>query len=177
MKYNYIVKTTISRFNEIDKENYNIETITNEFSSINPFTSREAAFERAKSYDDEFIHANEIKTDNFFSSENNWYNEYSISIFFIDPTTKKELEIHNSLSIEENQTRCKAGEIYDPIYLRWILSALEKEFNILKNTGVSIDKAKNIEITFTLTNEIIKTTIFPTDWLNKERITVEDIVL
>jgi len=180
-KFHYIVKAEINRFNdaemEKDIEAYNTDTYKNEFSDKNPLIARDAAFKRAKSYEESFNDANCYKEDHFFHLKDGWYHEYEISVCFLEPETGKEMEIHNTRSIHDNVSLLGGEKTYDPFTIKRILFELQNEFEILKKNNISTANLKKLEVTFLPKNEMKIFNIFPTEIINSDKLTVTDVEL
>ena len=140
MTFQYLVIAEIERTNARDDAAYSHHTYTNLFSDEDPFKARKKAFKRAESYKDIFEEADTKKVDSFFKPNEGEYAEYNISVYFIDPKTKKEIEIHNTISSYINQWLFKGSEIYDPVTRKQISTALKKEYKILTKHGVPKQK-------------------------------------
>jgi hypothetical protein len=177
MTFTYKVEADINRFKQNKEETFNNESMESEFTDSDPFIAREAAFRKAKSYEDIFNQANSLNIDGFFKLKDGFYSEYNISVYFINPDTKEEIEIHNTKSIHDNQTVLNGEETYDPIQTKWILEALNSEFDILKQNNISTSKAKSIDVTFQPSNEKITYFIFPTEMINTDKLIVTDLEL
>lgn len=177
MKFTYSAKAEIDRQCDNNEDITSWESFESSFTNADPFIAREAAFRRAKAYEDIFKQADLEKTDNFFRSDRGWYNEYDISVFFNDPKTGEEIQLHNSKSIHINRTALEGRETYDPIQMRWILRDLQREFDILGSCNIPIKKAKSIELLIKPKNERQAFTVFPTPFIGTGNITIEDIEL
>jgi len=140
MTFTYLVRAQIERTNEKEDDFYSCDEFTNTFSHSEPFKVRELAFKRAQSYLEVFEQADAGTTDAFFRKKGDWYAEYNISVYFIDPETNKEIELHNTISSRINQALLKGDDTFDPITRKQILSALKKEHKILSKYGIPKQK-------------------------------------
>lgn len=171
MKYTYFTKVEITRINDKEinlgnADDCTEETILNEFTETDPFLARNNAFNNAKSFVDNFESAEKEKTDNFFSIENGWYNKYVIYVIFVNPETKEEIIIYDT----ENES-------LHALNIRIIIRALEQEYNILKNNQIPTTNSLSVSIRFLPSNEVLQAIVFPTEWINKKEITIQEITL
>ncbi len=141
MTFTYLVRARIERTHKRDDDICTCDTYSNLFSDTDPFHARELAFKRAQSYREVFEQANAGKADAFFRELHGWYAEYDISVYFIDPDTQKEIELHNTISSEINRVLLNGENTYDPITRKQILSALKKEHKILTKHGTPKHKS------------------------------------
>ena len=177
MKFTYLVRAEIDRFNVQKIEASYADEYCKEFSDENALNARNEAWNYAMSFEDILSDADSLAKENFFQEQNGKCNEYNISIFFVNPLSGEELKIHDTRSIRDNMTLLKGKAMYDPFETRWILKALNQEFEALKSKSVSVDSAIEVEVTFLPKEERESFWIFPTTILNERRIIVQDIEL
>lgn len=181
-QYHYVVKAKFFCFDndKVDKgehEAYNQDTYVNMFSDENPFLAREAAFRRAESHKEIFMKYVAPSDDLFFAQKKGQYNDYNIQVFFQTPETGEEIKIHDYKSIDISKEYMSGDNIYDWFTIRAILGGLTEEYEILKNNGISLEKSCTVEVIFIKSNnetEIWKKTIFPTEWIKCEKITMRE---
>lgn len=170
MTYTYNVTIEINRFDLSDASIHQLEIKTNKFSHSNPLTARNAAFDRSSS-DDEVLVDSFPSTELFFQDTVNWHTEIRKKVTFVDPNTNKEIILHDNIFVD------KKTRTYDELAFRQILNSLEMEYDLLEKNGIEILTAKNIEVTFLPSNEILKARVFPTQFIQDEKFNIQEIAL
>jgi len=140
MKFTYMVIAEKSCTAEKDNNIFISEELKYVYSNSDPLYAREAAFSKAKSFEDNF---NETKLEDFnaysrFNTE--WYSSCKVTIFFRSPDENKCFEIHN-VDLDINF----GVKLDDERDLKLRNSALESEYKILTKYNIP----------FRLSNEIL----------------------
>jgi hypothetical protein len=170
MIYTYKVTLTIDRFDTNNADIHEREEKSNEFKHKNPLTARNAAFNRALSYDDILVDSKD-STEVFFKDSKDWYKEFNITVVFIDPKSQKEILLHESLFID------KETGTYDELMFRQVINSLVDELKILQSNSSEKIDSKTLNATFLPSNEIINVEIIPTPYISGESISIQEIKL
>ena len=170
MEYTYIVTLTIDRFDINDANIHEREEKSNEFKHKNPITARNAAFNRAISYDDVLVDSAN-STAVFFKDSKDWYKEFNITVVFIDPKTENEILLHESLFID------KETRMYDELMFRRIINSLVEELTVLNNNPELRIESEKLTATFLPSNESIHVEILPTPFISGGNISMKEITL
>ncbi|MEI6815551.1 MAG: hypothetical protein WCL14_02985 [Bacteroidota bacterium] len=180
--YTYKLTSSIYKCYENEKPTEVLQDTNTYFTHEKAMHARKAAFEIAESmesrYEDldklglEFLptYAKTTVDDMFFFFENH--------IYFVDPKSNKDLELHDSMSIAFNKEKNPNVEnlnIYEPRNLGIILGNLRKEHEMLNKFGEMELGAMDIEVNFVQQKMKIDYTIIPTHIINANKIEVASL--
>ena len=85
MDFNYIVKAETIRVHDTNEDLSTEKEFTDKFTDKNPLVARDNVYKRAKSFEENFITADQMAVDHFFREKNEFYNEFIVKVFFVNP--------------------------------------------------------------------------------------------
>jgi len=137
MKFTYMVIAEKSCTAEKDNNISISEEMKYEYSNSDPLYAREAAFNKAKSLEDNF-NETELEDFNAYSRFNTeWYSSCKITIFFRSPDENKCFEIHKAdLCLSTGEDIGKPIE--EEREIKEKNAALESEFKILTKYNIPV---------------------------------------
>ncbi|MDQ3190580.1 MAG: hypothetical protein M3Q58_03220 [Bacteroidota bacterium] len=147
---------------------------SNEFKNENPFIARQEAFERAKSYEENFLQAHKIGVGDFFENKNEIYKEFSVTISLVNPDTFEDIEIDIFKPFTEDSLM---QERYAYFTMGFILNALEKEVAVLKRHNVDLlNKTQKIKVlNYNQSKETKIIEVVPTEYCSSQEIEIFNI--
>lgn len=131
------------------------------FSGDDPESVREEAINRAKSWEEILLDAEQADVENYVGNEQGVSQSFEINIWFTDPRNGEEILIHK---IDSQFLDAKAGSL-NPVDYSNIVDGLQREFGAITDLGIKPNKRVALvhpaESGEELTSEILPSPYFP----------------